>query len=386
MRVAITAAALLTPFEEIRKPIVIIEDGKIFALGVQDDLQLPCGIQTLAFPDAVLAPGFIDVHIHGGGGYDVMQAADSPSALASIEALLAKHGVTAYCPTTVTASIDQTKKSLAALGKAIRGKPSANGGATPLGVHLEGPFISTEKCGVHPVKDIQKPSAKLFEDFWQASEASVTVMTIAPELAGAEELIRDASKRGVRASVGHSNANAAATLSALAAGASHATHTFNAMRPLDHREPGILGVVLGEERFTADIIADGIHVATEDIKIFLAAKGEDRAILITDAISATGMPDGRYRLGTFDVDVSNGKATSSGRLAGSVLTMDRAVRNIMEIANFSLRQSVRMATINPARMLGVGDRKGSLAVGKDADIVVLTPQGNVIKTIVGGHV
>src|SRR5437868_1881 len=149
MKIALTAAALLTPFEEIRKPVLIIEEGKIFALGAQDALQLPCGIQTLAFPDAVLAPGFIDLHIHGGGGYDVMQAAHSPSALATIEALLAKHGVTAYCPTTVTASIDQTKKSLAALGKAIRGNPSPNGGAASLGVHLEGPFISTEKCGVH---------------------------------------------------------------------------------------------------------------------------------------------------------------------------------------------------------------------------------------------
>jgi N-acetylglucosamine-6-phosphate deacetylase len=386
MKIAITAATLLTPFEEIRKPIIIIEDGKIFALGAQDALQLPCGIQTLSFPDAVLAPGFIDLHIHGGAGFDVMQAANSPSALATIEALLAKHGVTAYCPTTVTASIDATKKSLAALGKAIRGKRSADGGAAPIGVHLEGPFISTEKCGVHPTKEIQKPSLELFEEFWQASEATVNVITIAPELPAATELIRDASKRGVRVSVGHSNADSAATLSALAAGASHATHTFNAMRPLDHREPGILGVVLGEERFTADIIADGIHVAPEVIKIFLAAKGEDRAILITDAISATGMPDGRYRLGTFEVDVSNGRATSAERLAGSVLTMDRAVRNIMEIASFSLRQSVRLATINPARMLGIEDRRGSLAVGKDADIVVLTPQGNVIKTIVGGHV
>lgn len=388
MKIAITAAALLTPLEEIQNPVVIIEDGIISAIGTQGDLRVPAGARIVAFPNATLAPGFIDVHIHGGGGFDVMQAADNSSALATIEALLARHGVTSYCPTTVTAAVDVTLKSLEALGEAIHSKPDSRVDegvrARPLGVHLEGPFISTEKCGVHPVKEIQPPSLELFEKFWQAAVGTIKVMTIAPELAGAEGLIREASKRGVRVSVGHSNANAAATKAAAAAGATHATHTFNAMRPLDHREPGILGVVLSDNRFTADIIADGIHVAPEVIKLFLAAKGADRAVLITDAISATGMPDGRYRLGTFEVEVANGKCLSAGKLAGSVLTMDRAVRNVMSFAPFSLLESVRLATINPARMLGVDDRKGSLAVGMEADVVVLTPKGEVIKTIVGG--
>src|SRR5205085_9482390 len=200
------------------------------------------------------------------------------------------------------------------------------------------------------------------------------------------ELIREANKRGVRVSLGHSNANAETTKAAAAAGASHATHTFNAMRPLNQREPGILGVVLSDERFTADIIADGVHVAPEVLKLFLAAKGAERAVLITDAISATGMGDGRYRLGTFEVEVRGDKCLLNGKLAGSVLTMDRALRNVMEIAKWDLRDAVRLATVNPARVLGVEDKKGSLAAGKDADMVVLTREGKVLKTMVGGRI
>lgn len=387
MTLAITAAALFSPLERLENPIMLIDDGIISAIGTQAELTIPAKARRIDFPGAILAPGFIDIHIHGGAGFDVMDAGSDAFALATIETHLASHGVTSYCPTTVTAGIDATLKSLSALGKAIREESAKKSGrACPLGIHLEGPFLSIEKCGVHPVKEIQPPCLELFEQFWQAAEGTIKVMTMAPELPGADALIREATARGVRVSVGHSNADASSTQSAAAAGALHATHTFNAMRPLDHREPGILGVVLSDDRFTADIIADGVHVAPEIIKLFLAAKGPERAMLITDAISATGMPDGRYRLGTFEVEVNKGKCMLAGKLAGSVLTMDGAVRNVIEFAKLSLLEAVRLASLNPARMLRVDDRKGSLAVGKDADIVVLTPQGKIIKTIVGGCV
>jgi N-acetylglucosamine-6-phosphate deacetylase len=172
---------------------------------------------------------------------------------------------------------------------------------------------------------------------------------------------------------------------AIAAGAHHATHTFNAMRALDHREPGVLGAVLADDRLTADIIADGIHVHPEIVALFLRAKGPERAVLITDAISATGMGDGRYRLGGCEVEVRGERCEYQGRLAGSVLTLDRAVRNVMEFARWNLPEALRLATLNPARVAGVSRRKGVIAPGADADIVVLTRRGEVIQTMVGGR-
>jgi N-acetylglucosamine-6-phosphate deacetylase len=211
------------------------------------------------------------------------------------------------------------------------------------------------------------------------------MMTIAPELPGATETIRYARSLGVHSSLGHSNATYKEAQAGISAGADHATHTFNAMRPLDHREPGILGAVLENDELTADIIADGIHVEPSILKLFLRAKGADRAILITDAISATGMPDGVYNLGGLEVQVSNGRCEYQGKLAGSVLTLDRAIRNVMSFAGWQLQQAVKLATLNPAQRLGISDQRGLLATGRRADLVVLTPEGSVVHTIIGGE-
>jgi N-acetylglucosamine-6-phosphate deacetylase len=210
-------------------------------------------------------------------------------------------------------------------------------------------------------------------------------MTIAPELDGALEVISEAARRGVCVSLGHSDAQMKSAISGVTAGARHATHTFNAMRPLDHREPGIVGEVLTDPRLSADIIADGIHLDPAIVRLFLQSKGPDQAVLITDAISATGMPDGRYRLGTFEVEVKNGRCLVDGKLAGSVLTMDRAVRNVMEFAHWDLQQTLRLATLNPARVAGLANR-GKLAAGTEADFVVLSPSGEVRNTIIRGEV
>jgi len=174
-------------------------------------------------------------------------------------------------------------------------------------------------------------------------------------------------------------------LEAVKAGARHATHTFNAMRPLDHRNPGILGEVLSNDSMTADIIVDGIHVSPEVVKVFLQSKGPERAVLITDAMSATGMPDGRYQLGPIQVDVADGKATANGSLAGSVLTMDRAVRNVTKFSNWSLREAVRAATLNPAQAVGLAGEYGHLAAGSAANFVVLSSAGDVLKTVINGR-
>src|SRR5262249_44133913 len=202
--------------------------------------------------------------------------------------------------------------------------------------------------GVHLPENLLKPSVETFDKVWQAARGHVRVMTIAPELDGARELISEANKRGVCVSMGHSDADLAAARSGITAGARHATHTFNAMRPLDHRAPGILGEVLSNNNLSADIIADGIHVHPSVVRVFLEAKRPERSVLITDHISAAGMPDGNYQLGGMDVEVRDGKVTRDGSLAGSVLTLDRAVRNVMEFGGWNLQHAIRAASLNPA--------------------------------------
>jgi N-acetylglucosamine-6-phosphate deacetylase len=228
----------------------------------------------------------------------------------------------------------------------------------------------------------------MFERFWQAARGRIRMMTIAPELEGAPEVIAEAARRGVCVSMGHSDADFAAAERGIAAGARHATHTFNAMRPLSHntldnRSPGILGAVLTDHRVSADIIADGVHLDPVIVKLFAKAKGPEQTVLITDATSAAGMPDGRYRLGSLEVDVRDGKCMMDGKLAGSVLTMDRAVRNLARFAEWDLPQAVAAASRNPARAARIAN-KGVLAAGADADFVVLSPEGKVLRTFVGG--
>jgi len=384
MKHCITAARLFTPTEVIPDAMLIVEDQIIRSVNTRSMMEVPPGSKHLNLGDLIIAPGYIDIHVHGGAAHDVMQ--DDPSGRIAFEKAMARHGVTSYVATTVTAPMDRILGALDRLGNLISAEESehAHVGARPLAVHLEGPFISPEKCGVHPTEYLMKPTVELFNRVWEASGGTLRIMTIAPELAGAREVIREALPRGVYTCIGHSNASFAEALEGIAAGAVSATHTFNAMRALDHREPGILGAVLSSDRLMADIIVDGIHVAPAVVKLFLKAKGMENSILITDAISATGMPDGTYQLGPFQVQVHGDRCEYKGKLAGSVLTLDRAVRNVVSFADWTLQQSVVLATRNPARMIRA-DRKGTIAPGNDADLVFLTPEGEVVNTMVGGR-
>ncbi len=383
--IALTATTLFTPLQQIEQPLLLVEDAVIVEVTSCDRRELPKNCRQVDFRDGVLAPGFIDIHIHGGAGHDVMEA--GAGALPPVERLLASHGVSSYFPTTVTAPLEATLSALARLADAIEAADqdphSSELRARPLGIHLEGPFISHSRRGVHPPESLLTPSLAAFDRFWQAARGHIGVMTIAPELPGATEVIAEAAKRGVCVSLGHSDADLNSARAGVAAGARHATHTFNAMRPLDHRDPGILGEVLTDSRLSADIIADGIHVDPAMVQLFLKAKGRDGAVLITDAISATGMPDGRYRLGSFDVDVKDGRCLAGGKLAGSVLTMDGAVRNVMQFAQWDLQQALPLATLNPARAAGL-ENLGLLQPGAPADLVVLSPNGEVRNTIIRG--
>lgn len=377
---AITAKTLFTPLERVDQPLLLIEGGAIAEIRSRAEAALPANTQIMAFDDCVLAPGLIDIHIHGSAGHDVMKADEQGRR--RMEEFLASRGVTSYFPSTVAAPLDATLRSLEWLADGIEFAGST-GRAQPLGVHLEGPFLSHIRRGVHLPENLLKPTVETFDKFWQAARGHVRVLTIAPELEGAREVIAEANKRGVCVSIGHSDADLAAARAGILAGARHATHTFNAMRPLDHRAPGILGEVLSNSNLSADIIADGIHVHPSVVRIFLEAKTEDRAVLITDAMSAAGMPEGHYQLGGMDVEVRDGRVTRDGSLAGSVLTLDRAVRNVMEFGGWNLQQAVRLATKNPAGAVAA-ERKGILRPGADADLVVLTESGDVRAAVVGG--
>jgi N-acetylglucosamine-6-phosphate deacetylase len=382
----IAAQRLYTPLEAIEQPLVFLAEGRVTQVSSRDALEVPTGAKVLDLGDSILVPGFIDMHIHGGAGHDVMEPGGD--ALPAVEQLLHEHGVTTYFPTTVTAPVDLTLSALERLADAIeqaeRNSDPA-GRARPVGIHLEGPFISHKRPGVHPLKDLLPPTLEMFDRFWQAARGHVKVMTIAPELDGAKEVIAEATRRGVCVSIGHSDADTKAAQSGIAAGARHATHTFNAMRPLDHREPGILGEVLTDGRVSAEIIVDGVHVDPMVVELFLRAKGPEASVLVTDATAATGMPDGKYRLGSLEVDVADGKCMSNGRLAGSVLTLDKAVRNVMKFANWDLQRAVRLATLNAARATGLAARAGTITPGAAADIVALSSNGEVRQTIVCGQ-
>ena len=364
------------------EPVVAIEDGRIAWMGARDESEIPAGARVEEFKGATLGPAFLDVHTHGAAGHDVMEA--TPEALRAIGGFLAAHGTGAYLATTVTAPLDATLRSLEGLARLLA-LGAGEGEARLLGIHLEGPFLSHAKRGAHPPEYLLEPNIATFDRLYEAAKGKVRLMTLAPELPGAVELAAHATGRGVRISVGHSNAKAAETRAVIAAGAVSATHTYNAMRPLDHHELGILGTVLTDDALFAELICDGIHTAPEMVKLWWRAKGPGRAILITDAMSATGMPDGEYQLGGQNVQLAHGKVTLPGNvLAGSVLTMDLALRNCMEFTGAGLVEALRLATANPAAMTGLGDEAGSLRVGAEANLVALDGRGGLVASFVKG--
>ena len=376
----LTARTLITDIGSVAYPAITIgETGRI------EDISTDVSIQS----DRILTPTFLDIHIHGAAGEDVMSA--TPAGLSRIQRFLASRGTSHYLPTTATASVDTTLRALDALGQHI-GRPAPLNEATPLGIHLEGPFLSHAKRGVHPADLLQPPSIALFDRFQQAAHGHIKLLTLAPELPGALDLIRHAIQQGIRVSLGHTNALAADATAAIAAGASSATHTFNAMRPLDHREPGILGVVLDDRNLFAELICDGIHVAPALVRLWLRLKG-DRAILVTDGISATGMPDGPYLLAGLPVtvaSVSGGIARCTltdhpETLAGSVLTLDRAVANLQAFTACSLEEAVRCASSQPAALLGLTSTIASLRPGQPAHLNQFTPAGRLEATYLHGH-
>jgi N-acetylglucosamine-6-phosphate deacetylase len=384
---AIYASVILTPHEELRDCVILVEDGKITGLGPRDEVRVPAEAVHYAAGDKIVVPGFVDIHIHGAGGHDVMEA--NARALDRITATVARYGTTSILATTVTAPVEETCHSLQGIARYIRHHEAPGDGSRPaaeiLGIHLEGPFISKARRGVHPPDAIARPSAEALAQFREAADGLIKIVTVAPELPGALELIASAVAEGLVLAVGHTDADYDQTRAAFKAGARHAVHFYNAMRPFTHRDPGVIGAVLTEPEMTAEVIADGVHVAGPAIQVLIGSKGFHTVLLASDGTSATGMPDGNYRLGTMEVTVKAGVCRNSeGKLAGSTLTLDRALRYLVELG-VPFIEAVRMATVLPARRIGVAGKKGIIAIGGDADLVVLTQDLHVDAVMTRGN-
>ena len=373
-RLMLFADRLLTPLEEVPGGAVIIEDGKLTAVGRREAMTAPAGAREIHARGMTAIPGFVDAHIHGVGGRDVMDA--TAEALRTVTRSAARLGTTSLLATTVTASTEVTARSLEGIARFVREEPTqrANGtepSAQILGIHLEGPFLSAQRRGVHPAEWLAEPTRGALAKLLAAANGYAKILTLAPELPGALECIDAARAAELVVAMGHTDATYAEAEAAVERGARHAVHVFNAMRPFSHRETGILGATLTDPRVTAEVIADGVHVDGPAIRLLLAAKGIGSVLLVSDAIAATGMPDGKYLLGNLEVRVAGGVSRNAeGRLAGSTLTLDRAVRNIVALG-VPLGAAVQMATLNPARLLRIEGKKGALVPGADADIVLL---------------
>jgi N-acetylglucosamine-6-phosphate deacetylase len=387
---AIIAGTIYTPAEEIRNGVILVEGHRIAKVGPREQVKIPQGAAVIDYQDRTVVPGFIDIHIHGAVGYDLMEA--TPEAVAAVGKYLARHGTTSYAATTVAASLDRTLNAAKGLGEIIRASNSSHvvsektSGAQPACIHLEGPFLNVKRRGAHPASQIQKPSTELLAKFLDAGDGTVRILTLAPELEGALTVLEYARSKGLKVGIGHSNATYEEAKSAIEAGATHAVHCFNAMRPFMHRDAGIIGAVLTDDRVSAELICDGIHVEPTAIRLLVRSKGIERLILVSDSLSGAGMPDGNYRLGNFTVHVAGGVCrTVDGNLAGSTIMLDAALRNLSAYTGLSYRQCLPSVTTNPARILGLENQKGVIAPRADADLAVLDQQFYVTQTYVRGR-
>lgn len=376
---------LITPLRVIDRGGLLIEGGRIVALG--EGLEPPQDAEVLNLQGNYIAPGFIDIHVHGGGGADVMDG--TVEALEAISRIHATGGTTALLATTLTASLEEIQKALKSIARARR---TSLPGAQILGAHLEGPYFSVEQRGAQNPAHLKNPEPqeylKLLEDYPE----EILRVSAAPELEGALELGRVLKERGILASIGHSDATYDEVLAALEAGYTHVTHLYSGMsgvkRVEGYRVSGVIEATLLLDELTTEVIADGHHLPPSLLRLILKAKGLDRVSLVTDAIAAAGMPPGNYTLGGLEIIVEGGVAKLPDRsaFAGSVATMNLLVRNMVRNVGLPLPEAVKMATLNPARVLKLEGRKGLLAPGKDADIVVFDEEINILLTIVGGRI
>ena len=354
---------------------ILIENGKIKEINPITY----CDENILDADGLYVSPGFIDVHIHGAGGYDTMDG--TTEAINTIAKTIVKHGTTAFAPTTMTVSVEAIRKSLSVIKKL---KEEGSEGAHVLGAHLEGPFVSPKALGAQNPKYLLSPSISAYKGIVKNYEDIIISITLAPEIYGAQELIKYISGTGVICSLSHTNATYEEAMEAIKCGASHSTHLYNTMTPLNHRNPGVVGAVF-DSNITTETISDGIHVSYPALRIAYKQKGTDNVLLVSDAIMACCMPNGEYSLGGQKVILNNDEARiENGALAGSVLTLDKAVRNVYKNSNLPLHEIVKMASYNGAKHCKVHDHKGQIKEGYDADLVLFDNDINIKKVFILG--
>jgi N-acetylglucosamine-6-phosphate deacetylase len=363
---------------------VQIHNGRIARL-IESVTDLTASASVIDLSGLTLFPGFIDVHIHGSVGVDTLQT--SADDLGRVSQFLAGRGVTGWLPTLVPGPQEQYSSAVKAIDQLIQEQENAARGARALGVHYEGPFVNSEKCGALHREHFQTFSnSKQIDALPVPAGAQARMITVAPEIEGALELIRELKERNWVVSIGHTCAGHETLDQALARGARHMTHFMNAMAPLHHRAPGPIGWGLARDEVTCDFIADGIHLDKLILQLLVKLKGSERLVLISDAIAATGMGDGDYEIWGECIRVQSGRTSNAaGSIAGSVITMLDAVKMMMGLGVAEI-EVARMAATNPARLLGIAGECGSIEEGKRADLVALDAEGNVQLTMVGGVV
>lgn len=376
---AIVGGVIYTPQKRIEEGVVLVSDKKITALG---EVDIPRDAQIIEAKDKLVTPGFIDLHIHGGAAHDFMDA--SFEAIDAISKIHSQYGTTSLLATTLTASHDEILKAIRAIVKA---KERGTSGAKILGIHLEGPYISKDKKGAQNPDYIRLPELGEVKELIKEGKGNIKIVVLAPEVKGSKELIRYLVREGIVVSCGHSNADYEETIAGIEEGITQATHTFCAMSGLHHRAPGVVGAILTSDKVVSEIIADGVHVHPPVMRLLIKTKGIERIVLITDCVQALGLPEGEYNLGGLKVTYREGTIRiDKDTLAGSVLTMNKAVENVVRLVGLSLREALFMATLNPARVLKIDHKKGSLQEGKDADLVIMDKNFKVVMTIVEGKI
>jgi N-acetylglucosamine-6-phosphate deacetylase len=369
---------ILTPHRLILGGVVVVEGSKIREVGPED---VGNG-EVIDMTGCIVAPGFVDIHVHGGGGCDAMDP--SPSALDGLSVFLAQGGVTSFLPTTYTAP----REAILEAARGVRGAmEGGTKGARVLGLHMEGPYISLERCGAQNRDQVRKPEIGELDEADGESGGNLRVVTMAPEVEGALGAVDWLMSKGKTAAAGHTDATYEEAVAAFNAGMSHVSHLFNGMRPLHHREPGVVGAAFGDGRVTVELIADGFHVHPSALKMVTHLKGAKSTALVSDSIAPAGLADGEYDFGGLKISVKEGRSLmESGRLAGSTIRLCDAVRSMVELADIPIAEAVEMATSTPARIVGVEDRKGSLVPGMDADITVLDRDLSTLLTMVEGSI